>query len=79
MPDEEDRLAPAERRLPDVARRGARREPVVDLRCAEPESLRRLACAEQGARHDRVGLERELPERASEPAGLLAAAGCQRA
>ena len=55
--DDDDRLAAAARRVADVVRRRARREPLVDLRLAEAERGRGLARAQQRARDDRVRLE----------------------
>jgi hypothetical protein len=55
--DDDDRLAAPCRSLAHVERRRARREPLVDLRLAEPECLGGLARPEQRAGDDGVGGE----------------------
>jgi len=79
MADDDDRCTASLGDRADVVRRGAGREAFVDLRVAEPECARRLACAQQRAADDRGRRDPLRAQLLAEPAGLLAALGRERA
>lgn len=76
---DDDELAASRRDAANVVRGRTGREPLVDLRRAEIERGRRLACAQQRARHHRVGAECTVAQLLAELARLLAAALCEPA
>jgi hypothetical protein len=77
--DHEHRRAAIRSGLADVLGRRTRRQSLVDRRLAETERDRRLAGAEQRARHDCVGNEPRVAKSASERAGLGASCRSERA
>jgi hypothetical protein len=79
VPDDDHGLPAALRCRANVLRRGARREPLVDLRLSEAECDGRLPRTQERARDDGVRDDALLAEPAAELPGLLAAERCEDA